>query len=71
MLFLALLLPMASLLPLGWLWLWQQGYALYWLAAAFGIAAIVYVVQSSALRGLRPGTEPVLIGEADARNDSG
>ena len=66
MLFLALLLPMASLLPLGWLWLWQHGYALYWLAAAFGIAAIVYVVQSFALRkAFPPGTEPVLIEEAE------
>ena len=25
MMFLALLLPMISLLPLGWLWLWQRG----------------------------------------------
>ena len=31
MIFLALLLPMISLLPLGWLWLWERGYALYWL----------------------------------------
>ena len=25
MIFLALLLPMISLLPLGWLWLWERG----------------------------------------------
>jgi uncharacterized protein len=50
MIFLALLLPLASLLPLGWLWLWQHGYALYWLAAAFAIAACAFLVQVIALR---------------------
>ena len=26
----ALLLPAASLIPLGTLWLWQHGYIVYW-----------------------------------------
>ena len=51
MIFLALLLPMLSLVPLGWLWLWQRGYALYWLAAAFTISMIAYLVQFLAVRG--------------------
>ena len=50
MIFLALLLPMMSLLPLGWLWLWERGYALYWLAAAFSLSVIAYTVQVIALR---------------------
>ena len=50
MIFLALLLPLISLLPLGWLWLWQNGYALYWLAAAFSLSVIGYLVQAAALR---------------------
>ena len=50
MIFLALLLPMMSLLPLGWLWLWERGYALYWLAAAFSLSVIAYTAQAIALR---------------------
>jgi hypothetical protein len=50
MIFLALLLPLLSLLPLGWYWLWQNGYALYWLAAAFVISACAFLVQLLALR---------------------
>ena len=50
MIFLALLLPLLSLLPLGWYWLWQNGYALYWLAAAFAISACALLVQIFALR---------------------
>lgn len=50
MIFLALLLPLISLLPLGWLWLWQHGYALYWLAAAFSLSVVGYLVQAAALR---------------------
>ena len=50
MIFLALLLPLLSLLPLGWYWLWQNGYALYWLAAAFAISATAFLVQLFALR---------------------
>ena len=54
MIFLALLLPMVSLMPLGWLWLWQRGYALYWLAAAFSLAIVGYVAQVITLRRTFP-----------------
>jgi hypothetical protein len=50
MIFLALLLPMLSLLPLGWLWLWERGWALYWVAAAFSLSTIAFSVQWIALR---------------------
>ncbi len=50
MIFLALLLPMVSLMPLGWLWLWERGYALYWLAAAFTLAMLGYAAQAITLR---------------------
>ena len=59
MIFLALLLPMISLLPLGWLWLWERGLALYWVAAAFSLSVLGYVAQAITLRRtLRQVPEP-------------
>lgn len=49
MIFLALLLPMLSLLPLGWLWLWERGFLLYWFAGALAVGALAYVIESRAL----------------------
>src|SRR6186997_3222846 len=66
MIFLALLLPMISLLPLGWLWLWQRGYALYWLAAAFSLSIIAYAVQAIALRRTLKQTPVPVTDEAAA-----
>jgi uncharacterized protein len=60
MIFLALLLPMLSLLPLGWLWLWERGWALYWVAAAFTLSVIAFAAQAITLRRtLRQVPEPV------------
>jgi len=50
MIFVALLLPMISLLPLGWLWLWERGLALYWVAAALSLSVVGYAAQAIALR---------------------
>jgi len=50
MVVLALLLPLISLVPLGWLWLWENGYALYWLAGALAVGIGAYSVQAMALR---------------------
>ena len=50
MVFLALLLPMLSLLPLGWLWLWERGWALYWIGAAFVLGLSAYALEFFALR---------------------
>lgn len=47
-----LLVPALSLIPLGSLWLWQNGYLLYWTAFAFAAVALVYFAQ----RGLLPQT---------------
>lgn len=35
---LAVGLPLLILVPFGWLWLWQNGYVLYWLASALVIS---------------------------------
>ncbi len=42
---LALLLPLVSLLLLGSLWLWQQGYVLYWAIAACCVTVITYALE--------------------------
>ena len=45
MIFLALLLPLLSLLPLGWLWLWQQRLRALLARGALAISACAYLVQ--------------------------
>jgi uncharacterized protein len=45
MLLVALLLPAASLLPFGSLWLWQHGYILYWAIGILILVAVVYHLQ--------------------------
>jgi predicted GTPase len=40
-----LLVPALSLIPLGSIWLWQNGYLLYWTGFAFAAVAIVYFAQ--------------------------
>lgn len=40
-----LLIPALSLIPLGSLWLWQNGYLLHWTAFALAAIALVYVTQ--------------------------
>jgi predicted GTPase len=42
---LALLLPTASLVPLGGLWLWQHGVVAYWAAASLLVVSILYFLQ--------------------------
>jgi predicted GTPase len=41
----ALMLPVASLVPLGSFWLWQNGYLLYWAVAACAIVLASYFLQ--------------------------
>jgi predicted GTPase len=41
----ALLLPAASLIPLGSLWLWQQGYLLHWAIGSCVVVLAVYVLE--------------------------
>jgi uncharacterized protein len=65
MIFLALLVPLLSLLPLGWLWLWQNGYALYWMGGAFAFAFCAFLVQTLALRRSVAQTGEALTDSAD------
>ncbi len=46
----ALLLPLISLVLLGSLWLWQNGYVLYWALAACSITLITYAIERWVLR---------------------
>lgn len=58
----ALLLPALSLMLLGSVWLWQNGYLLPWAGAAFGAAVLVYLWQLYLLRPASPrdtGTTPI------------
>jgi uncharacterized protein len=41
----ALLLPILSLIPLGSLWLWQQGYLLYWVAGALLVSGSSFLLE--------------------------
>ena len=50
----ALLLPAASLIPLGSLWLWQHGYIMHWALATCAAVGIVYYVQKRLIVSLPP-----------------
>jgi len=50
MLIIALALPVLSLVLLGSLWLWENGYVLYWAIGACFIVASVYAVERWLLR---------------------
>jgi uncharacterized protein len=62
MLIVALLLPAASLLPFGSLWLWQHGYILYWAVGICLAVAAVYYLQE---RLIDPGVAPALVDEVE------
>ena len=54
-----LLIPALSLIPLGSLWLWQNGYLIYWTIFALSAVSIVYLVQRRLLPA-RPETQPAV-----------
>jgi len=58
MLAVAFLLPTASLIVFGSLWLWQSGYLLHWALAACVITAAVYIVQLVGLRRFEKSAAP-------------
>ncbi len=62
----AVLLPALSLIPLGSLWLWQNGYLLYWVGAALALSTASYLVQ---LWLVRPASAP-LIGDTAVQADA-
>lgn len=53
-----LLVPALSLIPLGSLWLWQNGYLLYWTGFALAAVALVYLAQRRLLPAAAPPAEP-------------
>ena len=54
MLGLALFLPILTLIPLGSLWLWQNGFLLYWVAGALAATALFYAMETWVLPAPRP-----------------
>jgi hypothetical protein len=65
----ALLLPSLSLVPLGGLYLWQNGYVLWWALAAFVSVALVAVAQRWLIAGAVRKT-PVKKGDATTSGES-
>ena len=57
MLGLGLLVPALTLIPLGSLWLWQNGYLLHWTGFALAIVALVYVTQRRLLPQAGPAED--------------
>jgi uncharacterized protein len=54
LLVISLLLPAASLIPLGSLWLWEHGYVFYWAIGTCIIAAVGFRLQKRLITPLRP-----------------
>jgi hypothetical protein len=54
---LGLLLPTLSLVPFGSIWLWQQGYLLYWAAEACLVIVATYLIQ----RRIFPARAPAAV----------
>ncbi len=73
MIFLALVLPVLSLLPLGSLWLWERGYLLYWIGGALALSIISFLTQLWLVKSLKPSdTQPLNepLASAEARGDT-
>ena len=56
----ALFLPMLTLVPLGSIWLWQNGYMLQWVGGAFAFTSLIYALEAWALpaRMFKSGDKP-------------
>ncbi|MBN8913148.1 MAG: 50S ribosome-binding GTPase [Rhizobiales bacterium] len=61
-----LLVPALSLIPLGSIWLWQNGLLLYWTAFALSAVAVVYLAQRHLLPARNP---PQDLPRLDERED--
>jgi uncharacterized protein len=57
---LAVLFPMLTLVPLGSLWLWQNGWLLYWVVGAFIITSLCYALASRLFPSQRIGQKQFL-----------
>lgn len=49
----AVLTPLLLLAPFGWLWLWQNGYVLHWLAAALTVSVAAFGIRTWLLKRLK------------------
>jgi uncharacterized protein len=67
----ALLLPAASLIPLGTLWLWQHGYVLYWAIGTLLAVATVYGLEKRLIAPLASTAPSADVGDRgeDRRGD--
>src|SRR5262249_25377849 len=54
LLVIALLLPAASLIPFGSLWLWEHGYIVYWAIGTCILVAAGYHLQKRLIAPVRP-----------------
>jgi predicted GTPase len=64
----ALLLPTATLVPLGTFWLWQHGYLIYWAIGTCLAVAGVYHLERRLMTPLGSQKEPDAAREDDARD---
>lgn len=46
-------IPLMALIPLGWVWIWQNGYLLHWLASALAVSSLAFVVRLWLLRRIK------------------
>jgi predicted GTPase len=51
-------IPLLALIPLGWLWIWQNGYVLPWLAGTLVVSVIAIGLRFWLMRRLAPPTVP-------------
>jgi len=61
-----LLIPALSLIPLGSLWLWQNGYLLYWTAFSLLVIGFVYLTQRRLLPPAKAASQEAGQGDAGA-----
>jgi uncharacterized protein len=65
----ALVLPTATLIPLGGVWLWQKGYLLYWAILACAVVVGAYALQRWLLLPSGYATAPEADDAADPADD--
>lgn len=46
-------LPLLALIPFGWFWLWQNGYAFYWLGGALVVSVVAFGLRLWAISRIR------------------
>ncbi len=57
MLIIALTVPVLSLIMLGSIWLWENGYVVHWATAACLIVVFIYAVERRLFGGLGCGSD--------------